>query len=168
MMAQIAHSPKSTRIFGCAIFLIAILSYFSEAIGASASHPFATFNFRKMDLDIEDGEVDMLVTFTLGAGSNGIEPAKEAVSLQVTGGAGAYSVTLPAGSFKADRSGAFRFQGIINKVKLDATVRPMPGGAFQFEIITEGANLKGFANPVTVSLTIGDDGASRTVKAEIE
>jgi hypothetical protein len=33
---------------------------------------------------------------------------------------------------------------------------------------TEGANLKGFANPVTVSLTIGDDGGGRTVRAKIE
>jgi hypothetical protein len=33
---------------------------------------------------------------------------------------------------------------------------------------TAGANLKGFSNPVTVNLTIGDDGSSKTVKAEIE
>jgi len=53
-------------------------------------------------------------------------------------------------------------------VKLDASIRPARNGAFEFEVETEGANLKGFANPVTVSLTIGDDGGSRTVKAEIE
>ncbi len=49
-------------------------------------------------------------------------------------------------------------------MKLDASIRPARNGAFEFEVETEGANLKGFANPVTVSLTIGDDGGSRTVK----
>lgn len=170
-MAQINCSLKSARIFGVTAFLISILSYFGVVISTFAAegrYTFAAFNLNKMDIDIEDGEVDMFVTFTLGAGSNGIELSKEAVSLRVTGGAGAYSVTIPAGSFKADRSGAFRFQGSINKVKLDATIRQVRSGDFEFEMETEGANLKGFSNPVTVTLTIGDDGGSRTVKAEIE
>jgi hypothetical protein len=104
----------------------------------------------------------------LGVGSNGIDLVKEAVSVQVTGRSGAYSVTIPAGSFKADRGGAFKFLGTINRVKLDAAFRPLAGGGFEFEVETAGANLKGFSNPVTVNLTIGDDGASKTVKAEIE
>ena len=62
----------------------------------------------------------------------------------------------------------FTFHGTINRVKLEASIRPLRDGAFAFEVQTEGANLKGFANPVTVSLTIGDDGGSRTVKAKIE
>src|SRR6266536_2483185 len=72
------------------------------------------------------------------------------------------------GLLQGERAGAFKFQGTINRVKLDASIRPARNGAFEFEVETEGANLKGFANPVTVILTIGDDGGSRTVKAEIE
>jgi hypothetical protein len=164
-------SPKAARIFCATFVLTAILGYFSgaEAVFAGeAQHPFATFNLKKMDIDIEDGEVDMLAAFTLGAGSNGIDLAKDAVSLQVRGGAGAYSVTIPAGSFKADRGGVFKFLGSINRVKMDAALQAVRGGGFEFEIETEGANLKGFANPVTVTLTIGDNGGSKTVKAEIE
>ena len=169
MIALTAHSPKSAQMI-CAIFsLISILGFGSvERVFAAETHrPFATFN-AKVDIDIEDGEIDMTATFTLGAGSNGFDPPKEAVSLQVTGGTGAYSVTIPAGAFKAEKGGAFKFQGTINRVKLDASIRPARGGAFEFEVETEGANLKGFANPVTLTLIIGDDGGSRAVRAEIE
>jgi hypothetical protein len=41
-------------------------------------------------------------------------------------------------------------------------------GALEFELENERANLKGFANPVTVSLAIGDHAGSQTVKAKIE
>jgi hypothetical protein len=166
-----ARSPKSARLFCTTFVLILIVGYFSgpqDVFAGEAQHPFATFNLNKMDIDIEDGEIDMLATFTLGAGSNGIDLAKEAVSLQVTGRSGAYSVTIPAGSFKAERGGAFKYLGTINRVKLDAAFRPLAGGGFEFEVETAGANLKGFSNPVTVSLTIGDSGGSRTVRAEIE
>lgn len=170
MIALTAHSPKSAQII-CAVFsLISILGYFggAEGVFAAETHrPFATFN-AKVEIDIEDGEIDMTATFTLGAGSNGFDLPKEAVSLQVTGGTGAYSVTIPAGSFKAERGGAFKFQGTINRVKLDASIRPARNGAFEIELETEGANLKGFANPVTLTLIIGDDGGSRAVRAEIE
>jgi hypothetical protein len=40
-------------------------------------------------------------------------------------------------------------------------------GVFEFEIETERANFKGMPNPVTVSLSIGDDGAAG-VRAKIE
>ena len=170
MITLSARSSK-LRTFCTAFFLMSVLGFFSTievACAAEAQRPFATFNLNKMDVDIEDGEVDMLAAFTLGAGSNGIDLAKDGVSLQVKGGAGAYSVTIPAGSFKAERGGGFKFLGTINKVQLDAALRPVRGGGFEFEIETEGANLKGFANPVTVTLTIGENGGSKTVKAEIE
>ncbi len=170
MIARTPRFQRPARMF-CAVFsLTSILVYFGGADGlyaAQANQPFAAFNL-KVEIDIEDGEVDMTATFTLGAGSNGLDPPKETVSLEVKGGTGAYSVAIPVGSFKKDGSGRFTFQGTINKVKLEASIRPLRDGAFEFEVETEGANLKGFANPVTVTLTIGDDGGSRTVRAEIE
>jgi hypothetical protein len=170
-MVALTPRSKSLRMFCATVFLIASLGYLSGAqavLAGEAQHPFATFNLPKMDIDIEDGEIDMLVTFTLGAGSNGIDIAKEAVSVQVTGRSGAYSVIIPAGSFKAGRGGEFKFLGTINRVKLDASLRPLASGGFEFEVETAGANLKGFSNPVTVNFTIGDDGGSKSVKAEIE
>ena len=170
MIALTPGSPKSTRM-SCAVVSLALLQCcFGGAEGVFAAeirHPFAAFN-ANVEIDIEDGEIDMMATFTLGAGSNGLDPLKETVSLEVKGGTGAYSVAIPAGSFKKDGSGRFTFQGTINRVKLAASIRPLREGAFEFEVQTEGANLKGLANPVTVSLTIGDDGGISAVRAKIE
>ena len=170
MIAPTRRSPKLPRMF-CAIFsLTSLLWYFGGAEGvfaAEAPRPFATFNAR-VEIDIEDGEVEVWASFTRGAGGTHLDLSTESVGLQVKGGAGAYSVTIPAGSFKKEGSGGFQFQGTIDKVKLEASIRSAREGAFDFEIQTEGANLKGMANPVTVSLSVGGDGGSRTVRAKIE
>ncbi|MGB7947642.1 MAG: hypothetical protein WCH75_08170, partial [Candidatus Binatia bacterium] len=60
------------------------------------------------------------------------------------------------------------FRGTINAVRAIVSIRPLPNDAFEFEIEGERVSLKGVANPVTVSLTIGDDSGSRSVKAKIE
>jgi hypothetical protein len=170
MIAQALPLQRLARMFCLLVSLTSILVYFGGAhrlYAAQAQQPFAAFNL-KVEIDIEDGEVEVWADFTLGAGSNGLDPLKETVSLEVKGGTGAYSVAIPAGSFKKDGSGRFTFQGTINKVKLEASIRPLRDDTFEFEVETEGANLKGFANPVTVNLTIGDDGGGRTVRAKIE
>lgn len=166
-----ARSPKWTRTSCAVVPLALIVCYFGVAaevtLGAEGYRSFAAFN-AKVEIDIEDGEVEVTATFALDAASDGIDPVKEPVTLEVTGGAGAFSLTLPAGSFKVDRSGGFLFQGAIKRVKLQASIRPLRDGSYQFEIETDGANLKGMANPVTVSLAIGDDRGSRTVRAKID
>ena len=156
-------------MFCALVSLTSILCYFSGAEGvfAEALRPFASFNAR-VEIDIEDGEVEVWASFTPAAGGKGLDLSTEMVSLQVKGGSGAYSVAFPAGSFKKDGSGGFKFQGTINKVKLDALIRPARDGVFNFEIQTDGASLKGIANPITVSLTVGDDSGSKTVRAKIE
>jgi hypothetical protein len=151
-----------------ALTLMLHLGAASGGFAAEAIQPFATFTTREVDIDIEDGEIEVLASFTLGPGSNGLDVAKEPVSFQVTGGAAVYSVTIPAGSFKMDKSGEFNFLGTINGVKIIASIRQARAGAFEFQVETERANVKGIANPVTVSLTIGDDGGSRAVRAKIE
>jgi hypothetical protein len=158
------------RTFRAVVFLSLILIDFGTvpqcAFAAEPQQPFAAFK-ADVDIDIEDGELELLATFTLGAAGNGIDPTQETVNLQVKGGSGAYSVTLPAGSFKKEGNG-FTFRGTIERVILRASIRPLRDGAFEFELENERANLKGFANPVTVSLAIGNDGGSRVVRAKIE
>lgn len=166
MIVLIPRSQKSVRMFCSVVSLTLILGYFS-VFGAETPQPFADLK-ADVDLDIEDGEFELMFTFTLGAGSNGIDPAAETVSLQVSGGKAAFSVTIPAGSFKKDKSGQFMFQGTINKVRMAASIRPLRGNTFQFEIEGERVDLKRVANPVTVDLAIGDDSGSRSVRAKIE
>jgi hypothetical protein len=112
---------------------------------------------------IEGGEFELKAAFTLGAASNGINPLHEAVRLEV----GAFSTIIPAGSFKSGEKGRVRFQGVINGVKLEVVIRSLGGGRFELEVEGARAHLAGTVYPVTVRLTIGDDGGSATVKGRI-
>ena len=171
MIAPTRASPKSARTICSVVSLTLYLGYFAVAsaatFGAGAHVPLAALE-ADVDLDIEDGEFELLITFTLGKGNNGFDPSAEAVSLQLSGGTAAFSVSLPAGSFKKDRNGRFAFRGAIDRVRTLASIRPLRDDAFEFAIEGDGVNLKGIVNPVTVILTIGDDGGSRSVKAKIE
>jgi hypothetical protein len=170
MIARTLRLQRLARKICLDVSLTSILVYFGGADGlcaAQAHRPFAAFNV-KVEIDIEDGEVEVWSNLTLGGGSKGLDLPTKTVSLEVKGGTGAYSVIIPPGSFKKDGSGRFTFHGTIDRVKMEGSIRPLRDGAFEFEVQTEGANLKGFANPVTVSLTIGDDGGGRTVRAKIE
>jgi hypothetical protein len=126
-----------------------------------AAVPFAAFNAK---VEIERDEFEVKGSFTLGAGSNGINPPAEDVTLQI----GTFSITIPAGSFKEDKKGRFKFEGTIHGVTLEFAIRPLGGNSFQFEADGEGANLTGTMNPVTVVLTIGDDSGSTTTIAEFD
>ena len=160
------------NLFACfarCVGVFALLLHLAQGVFAGETvYPFATFATSEVDIDIEDGEIEVTAAFTLSKGSNGIDVVKEPVALQVKGGKADYLVTMPAGSFKMNKNGAFEYLGTINGVKIVASIRQARAGAFDFEIVTERANVKGIANPVTVSLTIGDDGGSRTVRAKIE
>lgn len=167
MIAGTPNSKKLAQMLCAAVSLTLLLTCFASAGGvlaAEAPLPFAAFS-AKVEIDIEDGEVEVWASFTP---SKGLDLSTETVGLQVKGGTAAYSVTFPAGSFKKDKSGGFIFQGTINRVKIEALIKPGRDGGYDFEIQTDGADLKGMANPVSVSLTVGDQGASRTVRAKIE
>jgi hypothetical protein len=106
--------------------------------------------------------------FTLGAGSNGIDPLTEEVELALTGGTASFTTTIPAGSFTRDNQGRFKFEGTINGVNLQAQITPLGGNDFKGKVEGEHADLTGIANPVTVTLTIGNDRGSITVRGESE
>jgi hypothetical protein len=129
--------------------------------------PFAAFA-AKVEIELgplaNDDAFEVKAIFTLGAGSDGISPLTEDVHLQV----GTFSTTIPAGSFKVDKKGRFKFEGIIGGVSLQAKITPRGANSFEFKAEGQGADLTGTANPVTLGLTIGDDSGSTTVTAEFE
>jgi hypothetical protein len=170
MTALTPRLAKLAQTLCAGVFLALILCHFAgedTVFAAETPRPFAAFN-AKVEIDIEDGEIEMWASFTPTAGGKGVDLSTQTVSLQVKGGTGAYSVAFPAGSFKKDGSGTFKFQGTINRVKIESLIRPARDGGFDFEIQTDGASLKGIANPITVNLTVGEDGGSKTVRAKIE
>ena len=133
--------------------------------------PFAAFN-ANLEIELAEHEFEVKATFTLGAASDGINPLTEDVSLQI----GTFSTTIPAGSFRfhpansgkgkgQGASARWTFEGVIDGVTLEAKITDLGGGMFEFKVEGEGANLTGTANPVTVTLTIGNDKGTTTVTA---
>ena len=100
--------------------------------------------------------------FTLGQGSNGINPLTEPVTLQV----GSSTVTIPPGSFKAVGF-SFYFTGTVLGVQLEVGITPTGAKQYAFAAAAQGANLTGTANPVTVNLTIGNNTGTVSVNALI-
>ncbi|MBI4489344.1 MAG: SBBP repeat-containing protein, partial [Deltaproteobacteria bacterium] len=140
--------------------------------------PFAAFT-AKAEIEFgplaNDDELEVKATFTLGTGSDRIDPLTEDVSFQV----GTFSTTIPAGSFKfhpavpgkkgkPGKPARWTFEGVIDGVELEAKITDLGGGSFEFKAEGQGADLTGTVNPVDVALTIGDDSGSTTVEAEFE
>jgi hypothetical protein len=105
--------------------------------------------------------------FTLGAGSDGLNPAAENVALDV----GTFSAAIPARSFlfhpaKRNSAANFTFLGDIGNVLLDVKITDLGDGTFQLQAKGQNADLAGTTNPVTVGFTIGDDEGSTTAKAK--
>jgi len=141
-----------------------------EAITPSPVTPFATFT-ATVEIELRprrDDAFDLKSRFTLGAGSNEIDPLTEDVTLELTGGTGSFITTIPAGSFTKDKQGHFEFEGTINGVDLQAKITRLGSNQFKCEVEGEHADLTGIANPVTVTLTIGADSGSTTVRAKFD
>jgi hypothetical protein len=80
---------------------------------------------------------------------------------------GTSSWTIAPGSFQPTQFGGYRFSGIIGTTHLTATIQPLWRGKYVIAVVGYAAELSGTANPVTVTLTIGDDTGTDTVHARI-
>ena len=124
--------------------------------------PFSSFS-GKLELDAEDGSFNLNARFTLGAGGI-INPPTQPVSLMI----GSYSVTIPGGSFVKHSKG-YAFEGVINGVSLEVLIKfGSTPGSYMLLAEGEGANLKGTTNPVTVTLSIGNELGTTQMHAEFE
>ncbi|MGH3578354.1 MAG: YncE family protein, partial [Mycobacterium sp.] len=101
-------------------------------------------------------------SFTLSSTAPAINPVSQPVTLQ----AGTFTTTIPAGSFKKF-GGLFTFVGVINGLNLQAVIFPTGTLRYAFLAAAEKASLTGTANPVPVTLTIGQDTGTASVKAVI-
>jgi hypothetical protein len=121
--------------------------------------PFASFT-GKLGVTVSTGSFDLNSSFKLGTGSSGINPLTQAITLQI----GPYSVTIPAGSFTRNNQGAYVFEGTTEGVSLQLRINPAGGNGYTLQAEGIGANLSGISNPVTVTLTIGDNTGSTKIK----
>jgi hypothetical protein len=133
-------------------------------IGAFELAQSVAFSSFSAKLDIVTGGptpgFDLNATLTLGPPSKGINPLNEPVTLKV----GTYNVTLPAGSFKLLKKGRYAYQGTINGVSLQVQIVPLGGSSYQFKAEAMPVTLAR-SNPVTVTITIGDDTGTKAVTA---
>src|SRR2546428_559773 len=134
------------------------------AIFEPAIRPFAAFH-AKVEIEDERDEREFKVkgTFTLGAGSDGIHPDTEVVTLEV----GTFSATIPAGSFRRHGHGTFKFEGLAGGARLEVKIQARGGKRFEFKAEGKGAQV-GTANPVTVLLAVGDDAGSTLARVKAD
>jgi CSLREA domain-containing protein len=111
-----------------------------------------------------DDAFTVKATLPLGLGPNGVAPLMEAVHLRVD----TFAVVLPPGSFKEDTQGQFTFEGVLDGAALTVMIRPLVGGIVELKVDGIGADLSGTVNPLTVHLTVGDEGGSMDVIADIK
>jgi beta-propeller repeat-containing protein len=109
----------------------------------------------------------MYANFTLGAGGS-IDPLTQPVTLQV----GSYSVTIPPGSFKqlqnGSKAGSYVYSGTTNGVSLQIQIVPLGGSSYAFKVVAQPVDLTGLSNPVTVTITIGNNSGTEGANAEFQ
>ena len=88
------------------------------------------------------------------AAADGVDLAIQNFTLNV----GAYSITVPAGTFSRDK-GRYMYQTEM----LSVTVRPGNGGGYEFEVAANGVTLNGSALPILVTLAVGTNEGSVTL-----
>ena len=126
---------------------------------------FATFTAKLDIVPISLGSFDLNAPFTLGAATKGINPVTQTVMFSV----GPYSVTIPPGSFhellNGAKKGSFVYAGAIGGVTLDIQIVTLGNGRYQFKAEGSPVNLLDVSNPVTVTITIGNDTGTVSVIA---
>jgi hypothetical protein len=135
---------------------------YASAPGANSAVNFSAFAAKA---EIETGShpgFQVRGSFTLGAGSSGITPNTQPVTLIL----GSFATTIPAGSFERHASGDYAFEGTINGVRLEFVIARVGVSSFTFKAEAHGVNLAATANPIPLELLIGSDGGTTQVTAE--
>src|SRR5262249_34823684 len=135
------------------------------AHGLAITSPSVPFESANAKLTVTAGPppgFDLNETITLAGGSDGVNPATEATTLQI----GEYFLTFPAGSFRSLPNGRYAFAGVIDGVSLSAQLQPISSKSFALKVSALGVNLTGLTNPVAVAVTIGDDSGTTITTAK--
>jgi YVTN family beta-propeller protein len=131
--------------------------------------PFIAFSAFTAQLTVYPNQKEFSIksNFTLGAGSNAINPPTEQVTLKI----GSFTITIPIGSFVnvPGVAGYFTFVGVVNNVSLNVLIRRTSGNNYIFGVIAKNVSLT-IPNPpatVPVTLTIGGVSGTTSVTAVI-
>jgi hypothetical protein len=120
--------------------------------------PFTTFT-HKLTISSFQPLFNLRSNFTLGATSNGIYPLLETVTIQINN----FTLAIPPGSFTESSPGNFAFSGVVNGLKVNATLVQTGPNSYTFHG-TANPNLVKTKNPATVTLMIGNDAGTASVR----
>jgi len=155
--------PTTTGAFQTA-FGGGFFDAFVAKLSSVTTTPFAAFHARvEIEHERHEREFEVKGTFTLGAGSDGIHPLTEDVTLEV----GAFAATIPKGSFRRHGHGPFKFEGVAGDARLEVKIRARGGNRFEIKAEGKGAQV-GTATPVTVRLAVGDDAGSTLARVKAD
>ncbi len=149
-------SPGTTFSFNVAGAITNTGVGLSPAATASITvqpNPIVSFAAFTAELEIKNKKFDLDAAFTLGAGNNGIAPLTEQMILQF----GTLSFTIPAGAFHQVNATLFEFDGTISGFSLEVSLRSLGNGRYSLQVDGKGVKINETANPIYVSLTIGND-----------
>lgn len=130
--------------------------------------PFVRFHITQFLASAGGHSLSLKTTFTLGHGSNGINPRKQALILTVDG----YTTVIPAGAFtQADEpigngpaQKIFLYGERTGDTWVEAQIIPMGGKRYLFQIWEWGSAVTLTEEPfVPIELTIGDDQGTTAV-----
>lgn len=120
--------------------------------------PFADFEAL---VEVENLEFEVRGLFTLGSATDGVNFLKEEVTFAV----GAFSRTIPAGSFKPEERGKLRYEEVTKEGTLTVKIRLAGNNKFLIKIEAEGLNVPKDLKANDVMFRIGNDGGGRAREA---
>ncbi len=88
--------------------------------------------------------------------STAIDPVNEPVRLQL----GSLFLTIPSGSYHQNKQGNYVFEGMIDGISIDSQIKVSKGNTYQFLFQAPNAPLQTATGPITIVLSIGNDGGS--------
>lgn len=111
-----------------------------------------------------DDKLKLTGEFTLGQGSNGLDPLSVPVTIKSIG-PDLYKFTIPAGSFSLvaypHDPELYKFKGIIDGAFIKMDIKSLGCNNYAFTFNADGLNLSSYVSPelncVSVGLSIGND-----------
>jgi len=98
--------------------------------------------------------------------SGGFNQATDSLGVVVAGGTATVSITIPLAQF-TKFGNSLIFSGVLNGIPTDAAVVPLGGNKYAIAAAVGKQSLAGFANPATVSITLGNNAGTATTNAQI-
>lgn len=141
-----------------------------KPVSAPATVPFANLRAWLHILRQRGRKADRFTgsgVFELGAGSNGVQPLVEPLTIRLADADGVFfEQTLPAGALLRNGPRAYRFESRAGQGGVDRVVLRQLEGSGRFAIDVSGSrvDLSGASRAgLSVSLSLGDDGGSDTL-----